>query len=186
MHRRTGAVGTLIALAALVPTADTAHARDPDCRDLAFQEDAQNLLGADPSDPHRLDAELGPDDGVACEKLPRRGLVPSAARPRTPVPAATGPTAPVTPPDLLAAPVPPAGTATPTAPTTPAAPATPAASVTPPAPAAPATAVPARGVRGGTGGSSDTGPSGWDVGIGVTFVTGALLATAYLVKRRRP
>ncbi|GAA2527841.1 MULTISPECIES: excalibur calcium-binding protein [Streptomyces] len=170
MRRRTGALGTLIALAALVPLADTAHARDLDCRDFAFQEDAQNLLSTDPSDPHRLDGDQGPDDGVACEELPRRGLTSSTARPRTPTPA--GPTAPTTLPARLTSPAPAPGTATPTPPPT--------------APATPATAAPTRGVQGGTGGSSDTGPSGWDVGIGATFVTGALLATAYLVKRRRP
>ncbi|CAL9391939.1 hypothetical protein SUDANB176_01281 [Streptomyces sp. enrichment culture] len=176
MRRRTGAIGALIALTAVVPSADTAHAQDLDCRDFTFQEDAQNLLGTDPSDPHRLDEERGPDDGVACEELPRRGLTSSTARPRTPAPAPTGPTAPTTLPTGPAAPpptpIPSAGTTTPAPPPT--------------APAAPATAAPTRGVRGGTGGSSDTGPSGWDVGIGATFVTGALLATAYLVKRRRP
>ncbi|GAA3501456.1 hypothetical protein GCM10019016_085630 [Streptomyces prasinosporus] len=167
MRRRTGALGALIAFAAIVAPAGTARAQDLDCRDFAFQEDAQTLLGGDPGDPHRLDEDQGPDDGVACEDLPRRGLAPSVSGHRTPTPAPTGTAAPATPPAGSAALAPPTGTAPSTAPVSTA-------------------AAPTLGVRGGTGGSSDTGPSGWDVGVGATFVTGALLATAYLVKRRRP
>lgn len=43
--------------------------RDLDCADFAFQEDAQAVLDADPSDPFRLDRDR---DGVACEALPHR------------------------------------------------------------------------------------------------------------------
>ena len=158
MRRRTGALGTLITLAAIVPPTGTAHAQGLDCSDVAVQEEAQSRLDADPGDPHRLDTAQGADDGVACEELPRRGLTSSTARPRTVAPSPAGPTAPTALPTGLAVPSAPTGTAAP--------------------------AAPAGGVRGGTGGSSDSGPSGWDVGIGATFVTAALLATVYLTKRR--
>lgn len=165
MRRRTGALGTLITLAAIAPSAGTAHAQGPDCSDFAFQEEAQSRLDADPGDPHRLDTAQGADDGVACEELPRRGLTSSTAGPRAAAPSPAGPTAPTALPTGLAVPTAPTGTAAPAAPATP-------------------VAASARGVRGGTGGSSDSGPSGWDVGIGATFVTAALLATVYLAKRR--
>lgn len=152
MRRRTGALGTLITLAAIVPPAGTAHAQGLDCSDVAVQEEAQS----------RLDTAQGADDGVACEELPRRGLTSSTARPRTAAPSPAGPTASTALPTGPAVPTAPTGTAAPAAPATPA-------------------AAPARGARGG---SSDSGPSGWDVGIGATFVTAALLATAYLAKRR--
>ncbi len=45
-----------------------------DCSDFDFREEAQAVLDADRSDPHRLDG--GPDgagDGVACESLPSGG-----------------------------------------------------------------------------------------------------------------
>jgi hypothetical protein len=45
-----------------------------DCSDFDVQEEAQTILDADPSDPHRLDGGTnGPADGVACESLPTRG-----------------------------------------------------------------------------------------------------------------
>ncbi|WP_328337291.1 excalibur calcium-binding protein [Streptomyces violaceus] len=89
MRRRTGVIGTLFAIAAIVPLADPAHARqDLDCRDFSFQEDAQAVFDADPSDPNRLDEDQGPDDGIACEVLPRRGVI----SPTT----SAGPSAPVT------------------------------------------------------------------------------------------
>ncbi|GAB2891093.1 hypothetical protein GCM10027074_69220 [Streptomyces deserti] len=166
MRRRTGAVGTLFAIAAIVPLADPAHAQDLDCRDFTFQEDAQAVFDADPNDPHRLDEDQGPDDGIACEVLPRRGdgLTSSTSRPMRPATPAVTPTATptVTP------------TATPTV--------TPTATRT----ATPAhTATPARGVRGGLGGASTSGPSDWDIAIGLAFVTGGALTAGYLVKRRR-
>lgn len=43
---------------------------DLDCADFPFQEDAQAVLDANRSDPHRLDAD---NDAVACENLRRRG-----------------------------------------------------------------------------------------------------------------
>ncbi|MEV0641416.1 excalibur calcium-binding protein [Streptomyces sp. NPDC050619] len=146
MRRRTGAVGTLIALAAIVPLADTAHAQDLDCRDFTYQEEAQAVFNLDPTDPNRLDEDQGPDDGIACEVLPRRGapVTSSTTAPRTPLRSAT------------------------------------------PTPAATATAVtPPRGVRGGVGGASNSGRSGWDMGMGIAFVAGGVLAAGYVVRRRR-
>ncbi|MFF1273322.1 excalibur calcium-binding protein [Streptomyces marokkonensis] len=177
MRRRTGAMGTLIALAAIVPLADTAHAQDLDCSDFTYQEDAQTFFDLDRSDPHRLDEDPGPDDGVACEALPRRGLTSSTFRP---APATSAPARSPSPSPTTA---PPTRTATPTtAPTTASAPAT-TAPTTPSAPVG--SASPTRGVRGGLGGSSESGPSGWDLGIGATFLTGAVLAAGHLVRRRR-
>lgn len=166
MRRRTGAMGTLIALAAIVPLADTAHAQDLNCSDFTYQEDAQTFFELDRSDPHRLDEDPGPDDGVACEALPRRGLTSSTFRP---APATSAPTRSPSPSPTGA---PPTRTASPTtAPTTPSAPV--------------GSVPPTRGVQGGLGGSSASGPSGWDLGTGATFVTGAVLAAGYLVRRRR-
>ncbi|MFF6915101.1 excalibur calcium-binding protein [Streptomyces sp. NPDC012466] len=127
-----------------MPLADPAHARqDLDCRDFSFQEDAQAVFDADPGDPNRLDEDQGPDDGIACEALARRGVI-----------------SPTTPPPSPSAPV----TATPTA--------------TP-------TGAPTRGVRGGLGGAVTSGPSDWDVAIGLTFAAGAAVAAGHAVKRRR-
>ncbi|MBC2902742.1 excalibur calcium-binding protein [Streptomyces cupreus] len=84
MRRRIGAVGTLIAIAAIVPLADTAHAQDLDCINFTYQEDAQAEYNRDPSDPHGLDEDQGRDDGIACEVLPRRGTAVSTVRPATP------------------------------------------------------------------------------------------------------
>ncbi|MDT9700414.1 excalibur calcium-binding protein [Streptomyces sp. P17] len=98
MRRHTAAAGTLIAIAAIVPLADIAHAQDLDCRNFTFQEDAQAEYNRDPSDPHGLDEDQGPDDGIACEVLPRRGTAASTVRPATPTPAATAaPTATASP-----------------------------------------------------------------------------------------
>ncbi|MFI2426582.1 excalibur calcium-binding protein [Streptomyces sp. NPDC018955] len=196
MRRRTGAMGTLIALAAIVPLADPAHAQDLDCGDFTYQEDAQTFFETDRSDPHRLDEDPGPDDGVACEALPRRGLTSSTFRPvpSAPAPTAVSPTRSASPATVsptrspLPTTVSPTRTVTPTtAPTTRSAPAPPTATptATPSAPTTPAAVAPTRGVRGGLGGSSESGPSGWDLGVGATFVTGAALAAGHLVRRRR-
>lgn len=151
MPRRTGAIGTLFAIAAIVPLAAPAHARqDLDCRDFSFQEDAQAVFDADPSDPNRLDEDQGPDDGIACEALSRRGIISPTTSPSP----SFSPTA--------------SPSVSPTAPVT----------VTP-------TAAPTRGVRGGLGGAVASGPSDWDVAIGLTFAVGASVAAAYAVKRRR-
>jgi hypothetical protein len=84
MRRRTGAIGTLFAIAAIVPLAEPAYAQDLDCRDFTFQEDAQSVFNADPNDPHRLDEDQGADDGIACEVLPRRGATSSTTAPTRP------------------------------------------------------------------------------------------------------
>ena len=47
-----------------------------DCEDFTYQDEAQAVFDADPSDPYRLDEDdPGPDDGVACETLPPAPLV---------------------------------------------------------------------------------------------------------------
>ncbi|MEU3892131.1 excalibur calcium-binding protein [Streptomyces sp. NPDC029041] len=154
MRRRTGVVGALFAIVAIVPMADPAHARqDLDCRDFAFQEDAQAVFDADPSDPNRLDEDQGPDDGVACEALSHRGIIDPTTSPTSPRPSAS-PSASPSP--------------------------RPSASVT----TAP-TSAPSRGVRGGLGGAVASGPSDWDIAIGLTFAVGATLAAGYVVRRRR-
>ena len=45
-----------------------------DCtrRYFQYQEEAQAIFDADPSDPFELDEDPGPDDGIACEELPSR------------------------------------------------------------------------------------------------------------------
>ncbi|MGC9379360.1 hypothetical protein [Streptomyces sp. MH13] len=60
------------------------------------------------------------------------------------------------------------------------------ASTTPaPAPAASPAVVPTLGTQGGLGGASGSGPSDWDIGIGLSFVTGATLAAGWVIRRRR-
>ncbi|MEU0948992.1 hypothetical protein ABZ379_40915 [Streptomyces canus] len=95
----TGAA--LAVLATAGPLTGVAHAQgDLDCADFAFQEDAQAEFDLDRTDPDRLDEDQGPDDGIACEALPRRDTAEvSVAMPVTTPPT----TAPVTP---LVTPVP--------------------------------------------------------------------------------
>ncbi len=50
------------------PQGDPGSGRDLDCSDFSSQEEAQDVLESDPSDPHDLDGS--PEDGVACESLP--------------------------------------------------------------------------------------------------------------------
>ncbi|MFJ8082713.1 excalibur calcium-binding protein [Streptomyces sp. NPDC096205] len=86
MHLRTSAaVGTLLTLTAITATAAPAQAQDLDCAHFTFQEDAQAVFDSDRSDPNRLDEDQGPDDGIACEILPRRVSVPTTPTP-TPTP----------------------------------------------------------------------------------------------------
>ncbi|MFF0699608.1 hypothetical protein ACFYVC_04815 [Streptomyces tendae] len=61
----------------------------------------------------------------------------------------------------------------------------PAPAVTTPAPVASPAVTPTLGTQGGLGGASGTGPSDWDIGIGLSFVTGAALAAGYVIRRRR-
>ncbi len=44
---------------------------------------------------------------------------------------------------------------------------------------------PTLGTQGGLGGASGTGPSDWDIAVGLSFVTGAALATGFVIRRRR-
>src|SRR5215210_4843340 len=55
---------------AFLLTATPSEAQDLDCSDFQFQEDAQEELESDRSDPNNLDND---NDGIACESLPRRG-----------------------------------------------------------------------------------------------------------------
>lgn len=165
MRPRTTAASLLIAMAAVGPLAGTAHARDLDCRHFTHQEEAQAVLGSDPGDADRLDANRGPDDGRACETLPRSGAgatISATSRPPRPTASPTR-TAPPS--------------ARPTAPTPP--------TTLPPRPRVSVTPPPTRGVRGGLGGTSTTGPSGWDIGIGLTCVTSASFAACWAIRRHR-
>lgn len=54
-----------------------------------------------------------------------------------------------------------------------------------PTPATSPAVAPTRGTQGGLGGSSGTGPSGWDIGIGLSCVTGAALAAGCVLRLRR-
>lgn len=159
MRRHTGAAGALIAIAAILPLAGIAHAQDLDCRDFRSHEEAQAEYDRDPSDPHGLDEDQGPDDGIACEILPRVGTAISTPAPITPVPVTPVPvtTAPVT-----------------TAPAT-----------LMPATTAPASVTPTMGVRGGLGGATGSWLNGWETAAGLTLATGGAVAAAYVVRRRR-
>ncbi|MEU6683883.1 excalibur calcium-binding protein [Streptomyces sp. NPDC046832] len=163
MRRRTGALGALFAVVAIVPMADPAHARqDLDCRDFAFQEDAQAVFDADRSDPHRLDEDQGPDDGIACEALAHRGII----SPTTSPTASPSPSATASPTRSASASASPA--------TSPAV-----------SPSVRPSVSPSGGVRGGLGGAVASGPSDWELAIGLTFAAGAALAAGYVVRRRR-
>jgi hypothetical protein len=71
---RMAAAAAAISAALVLGMTGTAIAlEDLDCSDFTYQEDAQAVLDADPSDPHRLDGGAdGAADGVACESLPHR------------------------------------------------------------------------------------------------------------------
>ncbi|MEW2633000.1 excalibur calcium-binding protein [Streptomyces sp. NPDC048389] len=85
MKRRTAVACIALAFAVTAPLSGVAHAqRDLDCRDFRFQEDAQAVFEQDRSDPHRLDEDPGPDDGIACEVLPRRGIISATRAPARP------------------------------------------------------------------------------------------------------
>lgn len=62
------AVAGLVFCAVLL-TAAPSQAQDLDCPDFDFQEDAQDELDKDRSDPNGLDRDK---DGIACETLPHR------------------------------------------------------------------------------------------------------------------
>ncbi|MGW6465900.1 excalibur calcium-binding protein [Streptomyces rubiginosohelvolus] len=75
MKSRSVVAGIALAIVSIAPLSGVAHAQDLDCVDFRFQEDAQAEFDRDPSDPNRLDEDRGPDDGIACEVLPRRSGV---------------------------------------------------------------------------------------------------------------
>jgi hypothetical protein len=84
------AVATLLAaVTALLVLPGIAQAKDLNCRDFTYQEQAQDVLDADRSDPSHLD-DAG--DGIACESLPRR----SSGGPTTATTTKTTPTATTT------------------------------------------------------------------------------------------
>ncbi|QOV33663.1 hypothetical protein IM697_26075 [Streptomyces ferrugineus] len=89
MRRRVHAICTtaITVLAMAGPAAHVAHAQgDLDCRDFAFQEDAQAELDRNLSDPHRLDQDQGRDDDIACERLPHRGAAVAPVHTPPPLP----------------------------------------------------------------------------------------------------
>ena len=105
MSGRSVVAGIVLAVASLAPLSGVAHAQDLNCRNFRYQEDAQAEFDRDPSDPHGLDEDQGPDDGIACEALPRR---------------TTGePARPVSPSGEAVQPVNPSATPTPLRPATP-------------------------------------------------------------------
>ncbi|MEU2116434.1 excalibur calcium-binding protein [Streptomyces sp. NPDC016459] len=176
MSSRSVVVGIALAIASVAPFSGLAHAQDLDCRHFRYQEDAQEEFDRDTRDPNRLDKDQGPDDGIACEALPRRssmGAVPPLLPSATTVPPVS-PSAPTVPPLL-----PSAATVPPVSPrSTAVQPVNP--SATPLQPTAPV--VPSRGTRAGIGGAS--GPSGLSVGIGLALAVGATVAGGYLTARR--
>ncbi|WP_318210911.1 excalibur calcium-binding protein [Streptomyces sp. SJL17-1] len=135
--------------------------------DFRYQEDAQAEFNRNTSDPHRLDEDQGPDDDIACERLPRRSdanMVPVNPSPATvPTPAPVAPTAlPVVPAPVVPTPVVPAPVVS--------------------APVVPAPVTPSLGTRAGIGGAS--GPTDLSVAIGLTLTIGATAAVGYLTARR--
>ncbi|MFE6283610.1 hypothetical protein [Streptomyces sp. NPDC057877] len=159
MRIRIALTAAVTVLATAGPAIGTAHAQtgDLDCRDFAFQEDAQAELARDPRDPHRLDEDPGPDDGFACEVLPLRATARGTVPPTT------------------------SSTSRPNA--TPPAPATTAPA--PRAPATSPTPVPTLGVEGGLGGGTG-GPSRLELTLGAGLTVSAVALTAgYLALRRR-
>ncbi|MFD6292395.1 excalibur calcium-binding protein [Streptomyces sp. NPDC060205] len=90
MPRRVTLACIAGAMMSIAPLAGTAHAQDLDCRNFTYQEDAQAVYDRNPSDPNRLDEDQGPDDGIACEVLPRR----TAAALTTPASSAPSPALP--------------------------------------------------------------------------------------------
>ncbi|MFD3331744.1 excalibur calcium-binding protein [Streptomyces sp. NPDC058700] len=186
MSSRSVVVGIALAIASVAPVSGVAHAQDLDCRHFRYQEDAQEEFDRDTRDPNRLDEDQGPDDGIACEALPRRsgmGAVPPVSPSATSMPPVR-PSAPTVSPPLPSAPT--AAPLLPNVPTVP--PVSPRSTAVQPAdpgaaPSQPtAPVVPSRGTRAGIGGAS--GPSGLSVGIGLALAVGATVAGGYLTARR--
>ncbi|MFI9115574.1 excalibur calcium-binding protein [Streptomyces venezuelae] len=182
MSSRSVVAGIALAIVSVAPLAGVAHAQDLDCADFRYQEDAQDEFNRNTTDPNRLDEDQGPDDEIACERLPRRGDTDTV--PVNPIPPADPTPAPIAPSALPVVPAPVVPTPVTPAPVTPA-PVTPA-PVTPapvtPAPVTPAPVVPSLGTRAGIGGAS--GPSGLSMALGLALAIGATAAGGYLTARR--
>lgn len=181
MSSRCVVAGIALAIASAVPLSGVAHAQDLDCGNFRFQEDAQAVFDRDRTDPHRLDEDQGPDDGIACEALPRRGtgaVPPTSASPSArPSATASPPLAPsitasrtVTPSTIASPPLAPSTTASRTV--------GPSATV----PRSVAPVMPTRGTRAGIGGAS--GPSDLAVGTGLALAVGSAVAGGWLAVRR--
>ena len=67
---RAAATLSAVAVAGMLTFTGVGFAKDVDCGDFTYREDAQAVLDRDRSDPNRLDDE---GDGKACESLPSRG-----------------------------------------------------------------------------------------------------------------
>ncbi|MEV8592115.1 excalibur calcium-binding protein [Streptomyces sp. NPDC052012] len=143
--------------------AGTAHVRELDCGDFRRQEDAQLLFEADRSDPHRLGEDAGPDDGIACEALPRHGGATSSTRrprPGTPRPPRRSPRAP-----QLPRPRPPPQRTRRTRDH--------------------GRPLAATGCGGWGGRRVEHRPSDWETAVGAVFVASSAMAGGHLVRRRR-
>lgn len=82
MRISRSAAAALLGLGAALALAAPATAQaDLDCSDFEFQEDAQAVLDADPTDPHGLDGS--DNDGLACESLPHKPAAPPTTQPPT-------------------------------------------------------------------------------------------------------
>ncbi|MGW0872816.1 excalibur calcium-binding protein [Streptomyces sp. NPDC002740] len=90
MPHRTVVAGIAATIMTLAPLSGVAHAQDLDCRDFTYQEDAQAEFDRNTGDPNRLDEDQGPDDGIACEVLPRRPLPTLFPATSIPAPVPTG------------------------------------------------------------------------------------------------
>ncbi|MFC8267427.1 excalibur calcium-binding protein [Streptomyces cinereoruber] len=182
MSSRSVVVGIALAVVSVAPSSGVAHAQDLNCSDFRFQEDAQAVFDLDRTDPHGLDEDRGPDDGIACEELPGRGTgaVPPPSSSPSATPSATA-SRPVVPPSATASrPVTPSTTAPQSATPSAVAPRTVAPGTTAPQSAAPV--MPTRGTRAGVGGAS--GPSDLAVGAGLALAVGSAVAGGWLAVRR--
>ncbi|MFC7966976.1 RAD23 family protein [Streptomyces cinereoruber] len=191
MSSRSVVVGIALAVVSVAPSSGVAHAQDLNCSDFRFQEDAQAVFDLDRTDPHGLDEDRGPDDGIACEELPGRGTgavpppssspsaAPSATASRPVVPSAAT-SRPVVPSATASRPVTPNTTAPQSATPSAVAPRTVAPGTTAPQSAAPV--MPTRGTRAGVGGAS--GPSDLAVGAGLALAVGSAVAGGWLAVRR--
>ncbi|GAB3586117.1 excalibur calcium-binding domain-containing protein [Amycolatopsis endophytica] len=71
IRRVLGAVAVAgIALLGPAPAVFATESTDKNCSDFEYQEDAQAVYDADPSDPNNLDGD--DNDGIACESLPHK------------------------------------------------------------------------------------------------------------------